>query len=146
LVKGQKDPAPYRTLRQVILEQLKEGARDDTFPLKPQRVLRDLRAQMGREVTIFSYVAAHKLGSPRTFPGPEPITGLIWKDYEAWGFAHTAAVAAKLVHATRTVVSLSGYGGFLRIGQELETEQRLGLSVGNVNFPEEENNRRRWKD
>src|SRR5204863_3870652 len=61
LVKGQKDPAPYRTLRRFILDQLEEGAADDTFPLKPQRILRDIRAQMGRDDILLSDVGSHKL-------------------------------------------------------------------------------------
>src|SRR4029077_5698124 len=48
LVKGQKDPAPYRALRGFILEQLAEGADDDTFPIKPPRPLGGLRPGGGR--------------------------------------------------------------------------------------------------
>ena len=72
LVKGQKDPAPYRELRRYILEQLAEGADDDTFPIKPQRILRDLRRAMGREDILISDVGSHKLWIARTFPAYEP--------------------------------------------------------------------------
>src|SRR5262249_56314326 len=59
LVKGQKDPAPYHTLRRYILAELAEGADDDRFPLLPQRILRDLRAQMSPQDILISHAAPH---------------------------------------------------------------------------------------
>src|SRR5258708_6489201 len=95
LVKGQKDPAPYRALRGYILEQLAEGADDDAFPIKPQRILRDLRAVMGREDILVSDVGSHKLWIARTFPAYDPNSVLISNGLAAMGVALPAAVAAK---------------------------------------------------
>ncbi len=145
LVKGQKDPAPYRMLRRFILEQLEEGAADDTFPLKPQRILRDLRARMGREDILISDVGTHKLWIARTFPAYEPNTVLISNGFAAMGFALPAAVAAKLVHPERKVVAVSGDGGFLMNCQELETARRLGLAIVNVIFRDGAYNLIQWK-
>src|SRR6267142_3122855 len=113
LVKGEKDPAPFLTLRRFILEQLEEGSTDDSFPLKPQRILRDLRAQMGREDILISDVGTHKLWIARTYPAYEPNTVLISNGFAAMGFALPAAVSAKLVYPERKVVAVSGDGGFL---------------------------------
>lgn len=145
LVKGRKDPAPYRTLRGFILEQLEEGAADDAFPLKPQRILRDLRTQMGREDILISDVGSHKLWIARTFPAYEPNTVLISNGYAAMGFALPAAVAAKLVYPERKVVAVSGDGGFLMNCQELETARRLGLAIVNVIFHDGGYNLTQWK-
>jgi acetolactate synthase-1/2/3 large subunit len=145
LVKGQKDPAPYRALRGYILEQLAEGADDDTFPIKPQRILRDLRAVMGREDILISDVGSHKLWIARTFPAYEPNSVLISNGLAAMGFALPAAVAAKLVHPERNVVAVSGDGGFLMNVQELETAKRLGLAVVNVIFRDGGYNLIQWK-
>jgi acetolactate synthase-1/2/3 large subunit len=145
LVKGQKDPAPYHTLRRFILEQLEEGATDDTFPVKPQRILRDLRARMGREDILISDVGTHKLWIARTFPAYEPNTVLISNGYAAMGFALPAAIAAKLVHPERHVVAVSGDGGFLMNAQELETARRLGLAIVNVIFRDGAYNLIQWK-
>ena len=41
------------------------------------------------------------------------------------GFAVPAAIAAKLVHPNRKVVSVNGDGGFLMNSQELETAMRI---------------------
>ena len=145
LVKGQKDPTPYRTLRRVILEQLEEGAADDTFPLKPQRILRDLRAQMARDDILISDVGTHKLWIARAYPAYEPNTVLISNGFAAMGFALPAAVSAKLVHPERKVVAVSGDGGFLMNCQELETARRLGLAIVNVIFRDGGYNLIQWK-
>ena len=145
LVKGQKDPAPFLTLRRFILEQLEEGEADDTFPLKPQRILRDLRAQMGREDILISDVGTHKLWIARTYPAYEPNTVLISNGFAAMGFALPAAISAKLVHPERKVVAVSGDGGFLMNSQELETARRLGLAVVNVIFRDGGYNLIQWK-
>jgi len=145
LVKGQKDPSPYRALRRMILEQLDEGAEDDTFPLKPQRILRDLRAVMRRDDILISDVGSHKLWVARAFGAYEPNTVLISNGYAAMGGALPAAIAAKLVHPERHVVAVSGDGGFVMNVQELETARRLGLAVVNVVFRDDAYNLTRWK-
>ena len=145
LVKGQKDPASYHTLRRYILAELEEGAADDGFPLKPQRILKDLRAAMGREDILISDVGTHKLWIARTFPAYEPNTVLISNGYAAMGFALPAAIAAKLVHPERKVVAVSGDGGFLMNCQELETACRLGLPIVNVIFRDGGYNLIQWK-
>ncbi|HEY7540089.1 MAG TPA: acetolactate synthase large subunit [Methylomirabilota bacterium] len=145
LVKGQKDPEPFRRLRQFILAELAEGADDDRFPLKPQRILKELRARMGREDILISDVGTHKLWIARAFPAYEPNTVLISNGYAAMGFALPAAIAAKLVHPERHVVAVSGDGGFLMNSQELETACRLRLSIVNVIFRDGAYNLIQWK-
>ena len=145
LIKGQKDPAPYRELRRVLLEQLAEGSDDDGFPLKPQRILRDLRAVMRREDLLISDVGSHKLWIARTFPAYEPNRVLISNGLAAMGIALPAAVAAKLVHPELNVVAVSGDGGFLMNLQELETARRLGLAIVNVIFRDGGYNLIQWK-
>jgi acetolactate synthase I/II/III large subunit len=145
MVKGEKDPSPYLELRRFILKDLEEGADDQTFPLKPQHILRELRARMGREDILISDVGTHKLWIARTFPAYEPNTVLISNGLAAMGFALPAAIAAKLVHPERKVVAVSGDGGFLMNCQELETAHRLGLAVVNVIFRDGGYNLIQWK-
>ena len=145
LVKGAKDAAPYRTLRRVILEQLTDGADDDGFPIKPQRLLAELRAVMARDDILVSDVGTHKLWVARAFPAFEPNTVLISNGYAAMGFALPAAIGVKLAHPERKVVAVSGDGGFLMNAQELETARRLGLGVVNVIFRDDAYNLIQWK-
>jgi acetolactate synthase-1/2/3 large subunit len=120
---------PYRELLRLALEQ----GSDDGFPVKPQRVLRDLREVMGPEDVLISDVGAHKLWVSRLWPAHQPNTVLISNGAAAMGFAVPAAVAAKLVlPRERHVVTISGDGGFLMNVQELETAKRLGLAIVNL--------------
>jgi acetolactate synthase-1/2/3 large subunit len=120
---------PYRELFQIALEQ----GSDDSFPVKPQRVLRDLREIMAPDDVLISDVGAHKLWISRLWPAHQPNTVLISNGAAAMGFAVPAAIAAKLVlPRERHVVTISGDGGFLMNVQELETAKRLGLAIVNL--------------
>ncbi len=110
-----------------------EAGADDGFPVKPQRVLRDLRALMSPHDLLISDVGAHKLWISRLWPAHVPNTVLISNGAAAMGFALPAAVAARMVlPRDRRVVTISGDGGFLMNVQELETAKRLGLAFVNI--------------
>ena len=64
------------------------------------------------------------------FPAHEPGTVLIANGLAGMGFALPTAIAAKLVHPDRHVVTVSGDGGFLMNCQELETAVRLKTAGG----------------
>ena len=120
---------PYRELFQLALDQ----GSDDGFPVKPQRVLRDLREIMAPDDVLISDVGAHKLWVSRLWPAHQPNTVLISNGAAAMGFAVPAAIAARLVlPKERHVVTISGDGGFLMNVQELETARRLGLAIVNL--------------
>jgi len=115
---------PYREAFRQVLE---VGADDDS-PVKPQRVLRDLRAAMAPDDLLISDVGAHKLWVARLWEAREPNTVLISNGFAAMGFALPAAVACSLaLRGRRKVVAVCGDGGFLMNVQELETAHRLGL-------------------
>ncbi len=128
-VRGCKDPAAAKSLRRWISTELEADADHDGFPLKPQRILRDIRAVLERDDILVSDVGAHKLWVARLFPAYAPNTVLISNGYAAMGFALPAAIAAKLVFPEQRVLAVSGDGGFLMNCQELETAVRLGLRL-----------------
>jgi len=120
---------PYREMFRTVLEM----GSDDSFPVKPQRVLRDLRELMNPRDLLISDVGAHKLWISRLWPTHVPNTVLISNGAAAMGFAVPAAVAARMVlPKDRRVVTISGDGGFLMNVQELETAKRLGLAITNI--------------
>ena len=84
---------------------------------------------LGRDDILISDVGLHKLWIGRMFPAHEPNTVLIANGLAGMGFAIPAAVAAKLVHPDRKVVTVNGDGGFLMNCQELETATRLGTRL-----------------
>ncbi len=99
----------------------RETALSDSFPMKPQRILRDLRAFMDDDDILISDVGAHKMWIARYYPAFVPGTVIISNGFCSMGIALPGAVAAKLVHPERRAVGLCGDGGFLMNVQELAT-------------------------
>jgi acetolactate synthase-1/2/3 large subunit len=119
-------------LREVVTSHFEAAKDNDQFPVQPPRALYDIRKALGREDILISDVGLHKLWIGRMFPAYEPNTVLIANGLAGMGFAVPAAVAAKLVHPDRHVVTVNGDGGFLMNVQELETAMRLKTPFVNV--------------
>jgi acetolactate synthase-1/2/3 large subunit len=134
-----------RQLHGMVMAAFEEGRDDQHFPLRPGRVLWELRQALGRQDILVSDVGLHKLWIGRMFPAHEPGTVLIANGLAGMGFALPAAIAAKLVHPDRRVVAVSGDGGFLMNCQELETAVRLRTAVVNVIWENGEFGSIAWK-
>jgi acetolactate synthase I/II/III large subunit len=119
-------------LRDVVLGRFEAARDDDGFPMQPPRALWEIRQALGREDILISDVGLHKLWIGRMFPAHEPNTVLIANGLAGMGFAVPCAIAAKLVHPDRKVITVNGDGGFLMNCQELETAVRLKTPVVNV--------------
>jgi acetolactate synthase I/II/III large subunit len=119
-------------LHEVVMGALSGARDDDHFPMRPPRVLWDLRQALGRNDILVSDVGLHKLWIARMFPAHEPGTVLIANGLAGMGFALPTAIGAKLVRPDCRVVAVSGDGGFLMNSQELETAARLRTAVVNV--------------
>jgi acetolactate synthase-1/2/3 large subunit len=122
------------TIRREILSEVQEGSDDPSYPIKPKRILRELREALGREDILVSDVGEHKNWISRLFTTYEPRTVLISNGYSSMGIGIPGAVAAKLVHTERNVVVVCGDGGFMMTCNELETAQRLGTGFVVVVF------------
>lgn len=113
-----------RRLRETVLAELERHAGDPSVPLKPQRIMHDLREVLPPDDILVSDVGAHKLWIARMYPCYVPNTAIISNGFGAMGIAVPGAIAAKLVHPGRRVVAVTGDGGFLMNAQELETAVR----------------------
>jgi acetolactate synthase I/II/III large subunit len=128
----QSEPPESDRLRRLVFGALDEARDDAHFPMRPPRVLADLRDALGRSDLLVSDVGLHKLWIGRIFPAHEPGTVLIANGLAGMGFALPTAIAAKLVNPGRNVVTVSGDGGFLMNCQELETAVRLRTPIVNI--------------
>lgn len=131
--------------RQMLRDELEQGSHDSSFPLKPQRILADLRCTLADDDIVISDVGAHKVWLARLFPCHQPNTCIISNGFAAMGIAVPGAVAAKLVHPNRRVVAVTGDGGFLMNSQELETAARLGTPFVTLVFNDRSYGLIRWK-
>jgi acetolactate synthase-1/2/3 large subunit len=134
-----------RRLRELVGGALRDAREDDTFPMRPPKVLWDIRQALGRNDLLISDVGLHKLWIGRMFPAHEPGTVLIANGLAGMGFALPTAIAAKLVYPDRHVVSVSGDGGFLMNCQELETATRLRTPIVNIVWENGEFGSIKWK-
>jgi acetolactate synthase-1/2/3 large subunit len=119
-------------LRDVVLGRFEAARNDAAFPMQPPRALWEIRQALGREDILISDVGLHKLWIGRMFPAHEPNTVLIANGLAGMGFAVPCAIAAKLVHPERKVVTVNGDGGFLMNCQELETAVRLKTPIVHI--------------
>jgi acetolactate synthase-1/2/3 large subunit len=115
--------------RRDLLAELAQHADDQGFPLKPQKIVSDLRRVLGPDDLVICDVGAHKLWMARLYQAERPNTCIISNGFAAMGIAVPGAVAAALIRPERRVVAVTGDGGFLLNSQELETAVRLGLDL-----------------
>lgn len=120
------NPPKAIDLKVDIRSDYEEYANDNGFPLKPQKVIYDLRQVLGAEDIVISDVGAHKMWMARHYHCDRPNTCLISNGFAAMGIAMPGALAAKLVHPDRNIVAVVGDGGFMMNCQELETALRVG--------------------
>ncbi|NJR66129.1 MAG: acetolactate synthase large subunit [Leptolyngbyaceae cyanobacterium CRU_2_3] len=134
-VDRQGKPEPYALqLKQDIQADYEEHAYDDSFPIKPQKLIYDLRQLMGPEDIVISDVGAHKMWMARHYHCDRPNTCIISNGFAAMGIAIPGAIAAKLVAPDRRVVAVTGDGGFMMNAQELETALRINTPFVTIIF------------
>jgi acetolactate synthase-1/2/3 large subunit len=118
-------------IRQLLADELARGAADKSFPLKPQRIVADTRAALGRTDIVLADTGAVKMWMARLYPTYEPNTCLISNGLSTMAFALPGALGAKLAVPDRKVLAAVGDGAFLMNSQEIETavRERIPLTV-----------------
>ena len=124
----------FANLRAEMKENYEQYATDEGFPIKPQKLLYDLRQVLAPEDIVISDVGAHKMWIARHYHCAKPNTCLISNGFASMGIAIPGGVAAKLVYPDRKVVAVTGDGGFMMNCQELETAHRIGTAFVTIIF------------
>ncbi len=140
-----KNPEYFFRLRQAIVKDHEEKINDNSFPLKPQRIIYDIRKALADSDIVISDVGMHKIWTARMYKTYEPNTCLIDNGLCSMGIALPGAIATKLVHPDKKVVVVCGDGGFMMNSQEIETAMRLGLSIVIVIFNDSKYGMIEWK-
>lgn len=133
------------SIRKEMEENYESYAEDYSFPMKPQKILYDLRQAMGDEDIVLSDVGAHKMWIARHYRCTRPNTCIISNGFASMGIALPGAVAAKIVHPEKKVVAVTGDGGFLMNSQELETALRIGTPFVTLIFNDSSYGLIKWK-
>jgi len=127
-------PSPHhtntmRTLRDSLVQDMNQHRNDLEFPVKPQKIIWDLRTAMDLQDIVICDVGAHKMWMSRMFRCEQPNTCIISNGFASMGIAVPGAVAAKLAYPDRKVVAVTGDAGFLMNSQEIETALRLNIAI-----------------
>lgn len=133
------------SLRKAILNEINEKADDRSFPVKPQRIMHDIRKVMGADDIVISDVGAHKMWIARMYPALEPNTCLIANGFASMGIALPGAIGAKLLYPQKRVLAVCGDGGFLMNCQEMETATRIGTNIVCLIFHDNTYGLIKWK-
>jgi acetolactate synthase-1/2/3 large subunit len=134
-----------KKLRDIIVHEMEEHAHDDAFPIKPQKIVWDLRQALNENDIVISDVGAHKMWIARMYQAAKPNTCIISNGFASMGIALPGAIAAKLVHPDRVVVAATGDAGFLMNCQEIETAMRIGTPIVILVWNDSEYGLIKWK-
>lgn len=121
-------PSDSSRLKGLVLSELEAHVGDPSMPMKPQRILAEMRRVMADDDLLISDVGAHKLWVARLFPAGRPGSVIISNGFATMGIGVPGGIAARLADPRRRVVVVTGDGGFLMNVQELETARRLGTA------------------
>lgn len=134
-----------KKLRTEMLNHLNKNNSDESFPMKPQRVLADVRSVMSDSDILLSDVGAHKMWVAREYNCVNPNTCLISNGFCTMGFALPGSIGAKMAFPERKVLSINGDAGFLMNVQDLETAVRNKINVVAVVWLDGEYGLIKWK-
>lgn len=132
-------------LREKLTQDFAAEKDDASVPVKPQKILWDVRQVLGDEDILLSDVGAHKMWISRYFQCVEPNTCLISNGFCTMGFAMPGSIGAKIAFPERRVLSISGDAGFMMNVQDLETAVRRKLNIVAMVWEDGEYGLIKWK-
>lgn len=121
--------AHVRPMRERLVREMDQHREDLEYPVKPQKIIWDLRTALNLEDIVVCDVGAHKMWMARMFRCEYPNTCIISNGFASMGIAVPGAIAAKLVYPQRRVVAVTGDAGFMMNSQEIETAMRCKLPI-----------------
>jgi acetolactate synthase-1/2/3 large subunit len=104
-------------------------AQSNAYPLRPERILADVRAVLPRDAIITTDVGWNKNGVGQQFPIYTPGSILTPGGFATMGFGAPAAIGAKIACPDKVVVALVGDGGFGQNPAMLATAVESNVAV-----------------
>ncbi|MBC6414523.1 MAG: acetolactate synthase large subunit [Chromatiales bacterium] len=135
----------YRqTLKTMIEEDFSACANDTGCPVKPQKILWDVRQVLDANDILISDVGAHKMWIARIYQAEAPNTCIISNGFASMGIGVPGAIAAKMIYPQRAVMTITGDAGFMMNSQELETAMRHNIPIVVMIWRDDEYGLIRW--
>ncbi|MGD1848471.1 MAG: acetolactate synthase large subunit [Salibacteraceae bacterium] len=135
----------FERVKEEIELHIKEKRGNDAFPVIPQHVVHVVRDAMPSDGIVTLDNGIYKIWFARNYKCHGPNTLLLDNALATMGAGLPSAMAAKLVHPERKVVTVCGDGGFMMNSQELETAVRMGLDLVVIILNDEAYGMIKWK-
>ena len=119
----------FHRIRDALQKHIREGIVDDSFPIRPQRLVDEIRKIMPEDGILTLDNGMYKIWFARNYPATKPNTVLLDNALATMGAGLPSGMAAKMVNPDRRVMAIVGDGGFMMNSQELETAVRLKLDL-----------------
>jgi len=119
----------FYDLKEKLQAHIAQKSTDNSFPIKPQRLVQDLRSALPPNGILTLDNGMYKLWVARNYSAHEQNTVLLDNALATMGAGLPSAIAAKILDPNRSVVALVGDGGLMMSSQEIETAIRLGLNL-----------------
>ena len=130
----QAQPEPMRRperlekqIREDLHRELEDGSKNSRFPLRPERLIADIRQVMQDDDIVLADTGAIKMWMARLYPTYLPSTCLITNGLSTMSFALPGALGARIACPDKRILAVMGDGSFLMNSQELETAIREKL-------------------
>jgi acetolactate synthase-1/2/3 large subunit len=117
----QKNEPYFQAIQEKAEKDIRSYADDDRFPMKPKRVLKDIRDTLADADILVSDVGAHKMWVARQYGARQSKTCFISNGFCSMGGGMPSAMEAKRLYPEKNVVTLCGDGGFIMSIQSLLT-------------------------
>jgi acetolactate synthase-1/2/3 large subunit len=130
-------------IRALLQNELASGG--SSFPVKPQRLVADIRAAMDRNDIVLADTGAIKMWMARLYPTYKPNTCMVSNGLATMAFSLPGAIGAKLACPDRKVLAVMGDGSFLMNSQEIETALREKIPLVVLVWVDEKYGLIKWK-
>lgn len=116
-------------VQEFIKKHIAEHNADNTFPIKPQRLVSDINKIMAKDGIVCLDNGVYKLWFARNYITEFPNTLLLDNALATMGAGLPSAMEVARLNPKKKVLAVVGDGGFMMNSQELETAVRLKLNL-----------------
>lgn len=119
----------YRNVKETILSDRLLHSTSNSYPMSPQRIIKEIREVLSNDDILLSDVGAHKLWIGRQYETLKPNTCILSNGLASMGIALPGAIGAKLACPDKKVMAVCGDGAFIMSIAEFETAVRLKVPI-----------------
>ncbi len=141
----QKRKPYFKTIHEKAEKDIRSYADDDSFPMKPKRILKDIRDTLSDSDILVSDVGAHKMWIARQYGARQSKTCFISNGFCSMGGSMASAMEAKRIYPEKNVVAVCGDGGCIMSIQSLFTGVAQHIPFVVIVWDDHEYGLIRWK-